>query len=132
MNLAYTSLLTSCYNELSNCKSQIINLSMQFHDIFNTLGQSNHSHAKHGKIHSQFSFLFGTISSAEETNAIKNNMEILKGNQDILDNQIRQTFNFINLTYAKTNTNRLLLHCLQRDNVHINTAVHHLSKEVKH
>ena len=58
-------------------------------------------------------------------------MEILKGNQDIISNQIKQTFNFVNLTYAETNTNRILLNSLQKDIVQINATVHCLSKEVK-
>ena len=96
-NLTYTSLLTSCSNELHYCKCQIIDLHTQLHDIVNTLNQSNHSHIKCGIKHSLFNFLFGTTSSTEE-NAIKNNMEVLKGNQDILSNQIKHTFNFANLT----------------------------------
>ena len=56
---------------------------------------------------------------------------MLKGNQDILSNQIRQIFNFINLTFAETNTNRLFLHSLQRDIIQDNIIVHHLSKEFK-
>ena len=58
-------------------------------------------------------------------------MEILKGNQDILSNKIKQTFNFVNLTYVKTDTNRLLLKSLQKDIVQVNSTVHHLSKELK-
>ena len=59
---------------------------------------------------------------------MKNNMEILKGN---LSSQIKQTFNFVNLTYAESNTNRLLLSSLQEDIVQINSTVYHLSKELK-
>ena len=40
-------------------------------------------------IHSLFNFLFGTTSSKEEINAIKNNMEIVKGNQDTLSNHTK-------------------------------------------
>ena len=39
-------------------------------------------------------------------------MEILKGNQDILSNQIQKTLNFVNLTYAEIDTDRLLLRSL--------------------
>ena len=39
-------------------------------------------------------------------------MEILKGNQDFLSTQIKQTFNFVYLTYVETNTNRSLLNSL--------------------
>ena len=42
---------------------------------------------KQGIIHSLFNFLFGASSSVEEISAIEN-MEILKGNQDILNSQI--------------------------------------------
>ena len=59
-------------------------------------------------------------------------MEILKGNQDILSNQTRQTLNVVFLTYAEIkNTNRLLLSSLQKDIVHTNATVNCLSKEVK-
>ena len=58
-------------------------------------------------------------------------MEIWKGNQDFLRSEIHKTFNFINLTYAETDTNRLLLRSLQKDIIKINSTVHHLSKECK-
>ena len=58
-------------------------------------------------------------------------MEILRGNQDTLSNQNKQTFNFVSLTYAETNTNRLLIKSLQKDIDQVNTTVHHLSKERK-
>ena len=50
----------------------------------------------------------------EEIEAIKNNVAILKENQDILSSQIQKTFNFINLTYTETDTNRLLFNLLQK------------------
>ena len=78
-----------------------------------------------------FNFLFGTTSSTEEITAIKNSMEILKGNQDTLSNQLKQTFIIVNLTYAETNTNRLLLKSLQKDIVQVNTPVYCFSKELK-
>ena len=78
--------------------------------MFNTSVQTKHSHTKHRIIQSLFNFLFGTSSSTEEIKAIKNNMEILKGNQDTHSNQIKQTFNFINLTYAESNTDYSLAH----------------------
>ena len=76
-------------------------------------------------------FLFGISSSTEEINVIKNNMEILKANQDTLSTQIKETFNFVNLTYVETNTNRLLLSSMQQDIVQTNSTFHHLSKELK-
>ena len=99
--------------------------------MFHPLNQSKHSCTKCGIIDSLFNFLFGTTSSAEEINVIKNNMEILKGNQDYLSNQIKQAFNFVNLTYKESNTNRLLLSSLQKGIVQINTIVYCLSKELK-
>ena len=99
--------------------------------MFNTFNQSKHCHSKCRIIHSLFNFLFGTTSSAEEINAIKNNMDILKGNQDTLSSQIKQIFNFVNLTYAESNTNRPLLNSLQKEIVQINTTVHCLSRELK-
>ena len=58
-------------------------------------------------------------------------MKILKANEDTLSTQIKETFNFVNLTYAETNTKRLLLCSLQQDNIQINSTVLHLSKELK-
>ena len=85
--------LTSCSEELSNYRSQMLMLYMQLYNMSNTSAQSKHSHTKCAIIHSLFNFLFGTSSSTEEINAIKYNMEILKGNQYTLSNQIKQTFN---------------------------------------
>ena len=51
--------------------------------------------------------------------------------QDTLGNQIKQTFNFVNLTYTEKHTNRLLLKSLQKDIVQVNTTVYCLSKEFK-
>ena len=58
-------------------------------------------------------------------------MAIFKENQEILSSQIQKTFNFINLPYTETDTNRLLLRSLQKDVLQINSTVHCLSKEVK-
>ena len=95
------------------------------------LDHSKHNQTKRGIIHSLFNFLFCTSSSTKEITAIKNNMEILKGNQDILGSQIQKPFNFFNLTYMETDTNRLLIKSLQRNIVQINSTVHHLSKDLK-
>ena len=86
---------------------------------------------KRGIINSLFHFLFGNSNSAEEIKAIKNNMAIKEQNQDILNSQIQETFNFINLTYTETDSSRLLLISLQKDILQINSTVHHLSKELK-
>ena len=58
-------------------------------------------------------------------------MAILKQNQDILNSQVQKTFNFINLTYKETDTNRLLLKYLEKDILQIYSTVHCLSKELK-
>ena len=58
-------------------------------------------------------------------------MGILNENQDILSYQIHKTFNFVNLMYAETNTNRLLLRSLQKDILQVDNTVHCLSKELK-
>ena len=58
-------------------------------------------------------------------------MEFLKAIQDTLSSQIEDTFNFVNLTYVETNTDRLFFSSLQQDIVQINSTVHHLWKEVK-
>ena len=44
---------------------------------------------------------------------------------------MQKTFNFINLTYMETDTNRLFFQSLQKDIIQINSTVHHLSKELK-
>ena len=73
-------------------------------NIFVTLDQTGPKCANRGIIHSLFNFAFGDSNSPEEINAIKNNMAILEENQDILSSQIQKTFNFVNLTYAETDT----------------------------
>ena len=104
-----------CSDELVDCKFQITQLTSQINKIFTNPDQTGPKHTKRGVIHSLFIFLFGDPNSAEEINAIKNNMTILEENQDILSTQIQKTFNFINLTYAETDTNHLLLRSLQKD-----------------
>ena len=94
--LTCVSFLTSCSQELNNYKHEMIVLYTQLDNMSNTFNQSKHSHTKWGLILSLFDFLFGISSSTEEINATKNNMEILKGNQDTLSNQIKQTFNSVN------------------------------------
>ena len=81
--LFYSASLTLYSDEISDCKLQIAELNSQVNNIFSTLAQSKHNHAKRGIIHSLFNFLFGTSSSVDERTAIKTNMEILKGNPDI-------------------------------------------------
>ena len=58
-------------------------------------------------------------------------MAIVKQNHDILNSQIQKTFNFLNLTYVETDTNRLLLKSLQNDFLQINITIYCLSKELK-
>ena len=130
-NLSYSALLTLCTDKILDCKVQIIALNIQFNNIFTTLNNSKHNHTKRGIIHSLFNFLFGTSSSVEEITAIKSNMEILKGKEDILSSQIQKTFNFVNITYEETDKNGPLLKSLQKDIFQINSTNHHLSKEHK-
>ena len=130
MKFILLSPLTSCSDEILDCKLQITDLNIQLNNIFTTLDHLKHNHAKRGIIHSIFNFLFGTSSSVEEMTAIKNNMEILKGNQDILSSQIQKDFQFFNLTFAETDKIRLLLKSLQKHIVEINSSVHCLSKEL--
>ena len=106
-------------------------LTSQVDSILATLDQSSPKCTKTVIIHSLFNFLFGNLNSAKEIKAIKNNMAILKENQDILSNQIQKTFNFKNLTYVETDTNRLLLKSLQKDILQINSTFYCLSKELK-
>ena len=101
----YSALLRLCTDELTDCNSQITQLTTQINHIFASLDQTNPKHAKRGIMHSLFYFLFGNPNSFAEINSIKNNMTILEENQDVLSDQIQKTFNFINLTYAETNTN---------------------------
>ena len=129
--LSYSALLNSSFEEPADCKIQIMQLTGQVDNIFTTFDQSNPKCTKRGVIHSLFNFLLQNSNSTKEIAAIKNNMAILKDNQDILSSQIQTTFNFINLTYAETDTNRLLLKSLQKDILQINSTVQHLSKEIK-
>ena len=62
-----------------------------------------------------FNFFFGNPDSSANVEAIKINIAILEENQDVLSNQIQKTFNFVNLTFSETSTNRLLLRSLQKD-----------------
>ena len=113
--------------ELSNYRCQMLILYTQLYNMFNTPIQSKDVHTKCGIIHSLFNFPFGTFSTPEEINPIKNNMDILKENQYTLCNQIKQIFNFVNLTYVESNINRLFFSSLQKDIVQINSTGHCLS-----
>ena len=113
--LTFSALLKLCTDELTDYKSQINQLTTQVNHIFATLDQINPKCTKRGIIHSLFNFLFGDLNSLAEIISIKNNMVILEENQDILNDQIQKTFNFVNLTYAETNTNILLVWSLQKD-----------------
>ena len=75
-------------------------LTSQVDNIYATLDQSDPKGTIRGIIHSLFNLLFGNSYCAEEINAIKNNMAILKENQDNLDSQIQKTFNFVNLMWG--------------------------------
>ena len=103
--LTYAALLKLCTDELTDCKSQITQWTTQINNIFSTLDQTGPKHANRYIIHSLFNFLFGDVNSSAEIKAIKNNMAILKENQDVLSSQIKMTFNFVNLTYEETDTN---------------------------
>ena len=125
--LFYLALLDSSFEELADCKVQNMQLTKQEDNIFATIHQSNPKCTKRGIIHSLFNFLLGNSNSANEIKAIKNNMVILQQNQNILNRQKEKTFNFINLTYAETDANRILLKSLQKDILQITI----LSKELK-
>ena len=99
--LTYLAVMKLCSDELTDCKSQITQLTSQINKIFATLDQTGHKCAKRGLIHSLFSFLFGDPNSSEEIKAIKNNLAIL----DILSRHIQKTFNFVNLTCTEIDTN---------------------------
>ena len=87
--LSYSSLLKLSSDKLVDCKFQITQLTSQVDNIFATLNQSNPKCTKRGIIYSLFNFIFGNSNSAKEIRAIKNNMAILKENQDILSSQIQ-------------------------------------------
>ena len=116
---------------LKDCKSQMTQLTTQVNHIFANLDHTSPKHAKRGVIYSLFNFLFVDPNSLAEIHSVKNNMAILEENQDVLSDQIHKTFNFANLTYAETKTNRLLLRPLQKDIFQVNNTVHCLSKELK-
>ena len=102
--LTHTALLKLCTDELTYCKSQITQLTMQVNHIFMTLDQTKPKHSKRGNIHSLFNILFGDPVRLADIESIINNMAILEENQDVLSSQIQKLFNFVNLTYAETNT----------------------------
>ena len=70
-------------------------------------------------MHSLINFLFRYPNSLAEVNAVNNYMAILEENQDVLSDEMQKTFNFVNLTYAETNTNQLLLKSLQKDTLQV-------------
>ena len=107
--LNYLGLLKFCTDGLTDCKSQIMQLTTQINNIFATLNQTGQIHAERGIIHFLFNFLFGNPNSLAEINAVKNNMAILEENQDILSNQIKEHLIFVNVTYVETDTNQLIL-----------------------
>ena len=49
--LTYSALLKLCTDELTHCKSQIMQLTTQFNHTFTSLDQTNPKHAKRGIIH---------------------------------------------------------------------------------
>ena len=57
-------------------------LTTQVDNIFATLDKLNPDCTKRGIIHSLFNFIFGNSNSGKKREAIKNNMAILKENQD--------------------------------------------------
>ena len=70
--LTYLALLKLCTDELTDCKSQIAQLTTQVNHIFSTLDQTSPKHTKRDIIHCLFNFLFGDLNSLAEINAIKN------------------------------------------------------------
>ena len=108
--LTCLALLKLWSDELTGCKLQIMQWTSQISNIFCTLDQIGPKHTKRGIIHSLFNFLFGDPNSAEEINAIENNMAILKEKIDILSSQIQKTFNIVNLPYMATDTDLFLSH----------------------
>ena len=63
--------LSHIFEELANCKVQIMQFTKQVDNIFATLDQSNPKYTKRGIIYSLFNFLFGHSNSAKEIKAIK-------------------------------------------------------------
>ena len=106
----YSALLRLYTDELTDCKSQMTQLTTQVSHIFATLDQTKPKHAKRGIMHSLFNFLFGDPNSLADINSVK--ISDFSRNQDILSGQIQKTYNFVNLNYAETNTYRLLLRSL--------------------
>ena len=106
-------------------------LTTQINNIFATLDQTCPKHAKRDILHSLFNFMFCNPNRSGEINAIKNNMAILRENQDILSSQIEKKHSIIHLTYAETVTYQLLFKSLQKDMLQITNTFHHLSKKLK-
>ena len=74
--LACLALLKLCTGELTDCKSQIAQLTTQVNNTSSTLDQTNPKCAKRGIIHSLLNFIFGDPNSSAEINTVKNNMAI--------------------------------------------------------
>ena len=77
--LTYSALLKLCTDKLTDCKSQITQLTTKVNHIFATLDQTNPKCAKRGIIHSLFNFLFSNLNSSADINSIKNNMPDFRG-----------------------------------------------------
>ena len=102
--LSYSALLNSSFEELADCKVQIMQLTSQVDNIFATLDQSYPKCTRRGIIHSLFKFLFGNSNSADEIEAIKVNMAVLKENQDLLKKSDTENFQLHKLFYVETDT----------------------------
>ena len=80
--------------------------------------------AKRSVVGSTFKWLFGgRDNGAETTKQLKNNIAILKQNQNLQQDQIKQSLKMNQLTAVETSRNRKLLKDLTKDMIQINFTV---------
>ena len=86
--------------------------------------QDNCTRTKRSVVGSIFKWLFGGgDNSAETTKQLKNNIAILKQNQNLQQDQIKQLLKMNQLTALETSRNRKLLKDLTKDMIQINFTV---------
>ena len=96
----------------------------EIENLQNGLIESENTRMKRSVVGSIFKWLFGGgDNSAETTKQLKNNIEILKQNQDLQQDQIKQLLKMNQLTAVETSKNRKLLKDLTKDMIQINYTV---------
>ena len=83
------------------------------------------SRTKRGLIHKVFDFLFGSGGADQETiNQIRQNLEILENNQNILSEELMDQMELIQDNNVQISKNRAVLNTLNRDLIQMNHGCH--------